>query len=172
MRNSGKSKLLLRLLIFLCLISALVFIDQWTKMLAVNTLKNKEPFVILDGVLEFSYLENEGAAFGTMKGMRTVFLFFAPLVSTVLLVLALKYFPDQKFRPLSFCFLFIIAGAIGNFIDRLRLSYVVDFIYFRLIDFPVFNVADIYVTCASIVLILLILFKYKDEDFEKKPDLQ
>lgn len=172
MRNSGKSKLLLRLLIFLCVISALVFIDQWTKTLAVNTLKNKEPFVILDGILEFSYLENDGAAFGTMKGMRTAFLIFAPLVSIVLFVLALKYYPDQKLRPLSICFLFIIAGAAGNFIDRLRLSYVVDFIYFRLIDFPVFNVADIYVTCASIVLILLILFKYKDEDFERKPDLQ
>ncbi|MDY3716667.1 MAG: signal peptidase II, partial [Blautia sp.] len=59
---------------------------------------------------------------------------------------------------------FITAGAIGNLIDRVRLGYVVDFIYFSLIDFPVFNVADIYVTGSMILLILLVLFFYKNEE--------
>ena len=63
------------------------------------------------------------------------------------------------------CFV-ISAGAIGNFLDRVRLNYVVDFIYFSPINFPVFNVADIYVTVSFAVLILLIFFKYKEEDFD------
>ena len=60
----------------------------------------------------------------------------------------------------------MFGGAAGNFIDRLFRGYVVDFIYFSLIDFPVFNIADIYVVCGGIVLVLLVVFKYKDEDFE------
>ena len=65
------------------------------------------------------------------------------------------------------CLYFIGAGAIGNMIDRMFRKYVVDFIYFRLIDFPVFNVADIYVTVAAVLLIVLVVFYYKDEDFDK-----
>ena len=60
----------------------------------------------------------------------------------------------------------LFGGAAGNFIDRLFRGYVVDFIYFSLIDFPVFNIADIYVVCGGIVLVFLVVFKYKDEDFE------
>ena len=60
----------------------------------------------------------------------------------------------------------LFAGGIGNFIDRIRLDYVVDFFYFSLINFPIFNVADIYVTVAAFVMILLGLFYYKDEDYD------
>ena len=60
-----------------------------------------------------------------------------------------------------------MAGAYGNFIDRLRLGYVIDFFYFNLIDFPVFNVADIYVTVSTIVFCLLLFFYYKEEDLER-----
>ena len=62
--------------------------------------------------------------------------------------------------------LFFIAGAIGNFIDRVVHKYVIDFFYFKLINFPIFNVADIYVTVAAFFMIVLGLFYYKDEDFE------
>lgn len=64
----------------------------------------------------------------------------------------------------SYSLFFLTSGALGNLIDRIRLKYVIDFIYFSLIDFPVFNVADIYVTVSMIVLLLLVLFYYKDED--------
>ena len=60
----------------------------------------------------------------------------------------------------------ILSGAVGNFIDRVRFQYVIDFFYFKLIDFPVFNVADCYVTVGFILLLILILFKYKEDDFE------
>ena len=62
---------------------------------------------------------------------------------------------------------FVAAGAIGNFIDRMMLSYVRDFLYFKLIDFPIFNVADIYVCVSTGMFLLLILFYYNDEDFNR-----
>lgn len=64
------------------------------------------------------------------------------------------------------CLIFIISGGIGNMIDRVKLGYVIDFLSFDLIDFPVFNVADIYVTVFTILLFVLILFKYSDEEFD------
>ena len=72
---------------------------------------------------------------------------------------------EKRYLPLRICMIVLTAGAIGNFIDRLTRGYVVDFFYFSLIDFPIFNVADIYVTMTFIVLVLLIFFYYKDEDF-------
>ena len=71
---------------------------------------------------------------------------------------------NRRFWPLRLIAVFILAGAWGNMIDRLRLSYVVDFFYFVLIDFPIFNVADIYVSVGTAVLAFLIFFYYKDEE--------
>ena len=71
-----------------------------------------------------------------------------------------------RYLPLRLCAVGIIAGAWGNCIDRIRLNYVVDFLYFKLIDFPIFNVADIYVTVSTFTMALLICFYYKEEDFE------
>ena len=74
--------------------------------------------------------------------------------------------PNKKrYIPLHLLLIVIAAGAVGNMIDRLRLNYVVDFIYFSLINFPVFNVADIYVTLATAFLAIQVLFRYKEEDF-------
>ena len=71
---------------------------------------------------------------------------------------------DRKYRPLTVCLLLIGAGAVGNMIDRLSQSYVVDFLYFKLINFPIFNVADCYVTIGAFCLVLLVMLYYKDED--------
>ena len=66
----------------------------------------------------------------------------------------------------GFLFIFVFSGAAGNMIDRIRLGYVIDMFDFRLINFPVFNVADIYVTCSMIILLVFILFKYKDNELD------
>ena len=73
----------------------------------------------------------------------------------------------RKYLPLRICAVLIVGGAFGNCIDRIRLNYVVDFFYFKLIDFPIFNVADIYVTVAAFLLVILILVYYKEEDLER-----
>ena len=72
---------------------------------------------------------------------------------------------EKKYRILHVLLSLIAAGAIGNMIDRIRLDYVVDFIYFVLINFPIFNVADIYVTVATALFAISVLFLYKEEDF-------
>ena len=74
---------------------------------------------------------------------------------------------EKKYLYLDYIIVLVVAGAIGNHIDRVINNYVVDFIYFSLINFPVFNIADCYVTVSMILLLILILFYYKDEDLEE-----
>ena len=73
----------------------------------------------------------------------------------------------KRVFPLYATLVVLLAGALGNFYDRLIQGYVIDFIYFSLIDFPVFNVADIYVTLSVIVLIVMVLFVYKGDELEE-----
>ena len=145
----------------------LVVLDQWTKVLAVAGLKDQEPFVIWDGVFELRYLENRGAAFGMLQGQQTFFLIIGVVVFAAVVYLFMRMSKDQIFWPVRLIAVCILAGAWGNMIDRITLSYVVDFFYFKLIDFPIFNVADIYVSVGTAVLAVLILFYYKDEDLER-----
>ena len=144
----------------------LILFDQWTKSLAVANLMNQEPFVIVKDVFQLRYLENRGAAFGMMQGQQTFFVISALIAVAIITYVYFKLPWEKRFHPLRAVVLFIAAGAVGNLIDRLVLGYVVDFFYFELIDFPIFNVADIYVTCATIVLALLILFYYKENEFD------
>ena len=84
----------------------------------------------------------------------------------VILYFLYKMPANKKLLPLYFCTVLLASGAIGNVIDRLSRGFVVDFLYFKLIDFPIFNVADCYVVVAAGLLILLTGFYYKDEDLE------
>ena len=146
------------------LLPALVFLDQYTKHLAVLHLKGQPDVILIRGVLQLSYVENRGAAFGSMQNMQFL-LIGLPLIVLGGIVYALWKMPQtKKYQPMFFALSVLAAGAMGNLIDRILHAYVVDFIYFSLIDFPVFNVADIYVTCSAFALALLMLFYYKDED--------
>lgn len=148
-------------LIGICL---LILLDQYTKRLAILHLKGQPSFVLLDGILEFSYLENIGAAFSSFSGMQP---FLIALTTLVIIVLAWRYFTlptGGRFLWIRICLLFILSGAVGNLIDRLSRRYVVDFIYFVPINFPKFNVADIYITVGVAVLAALLLLYYSDEE--------
>lgn len=149
-------------------ILVLVAMDQITKGAASAHLMGSGPYVIIDKVIELLYVENRGAAFGIMNGMRSFFLILAPAVSIVLFALSLRLPASRRYIPLRLTLTGIISGAIGNFIDRLVNGYVVDFIYFMPIDFPVFNVADIYVTCAAFALVFLVLFYYSEDELKLK----
>lgn len=142
----------------------LIALDQWTKHLAVLRLKGQSPIVLWNGVFELHYLENRGAAFGILQGQKAVF-----LVCTLLILILIVFFYNRlpagkRFFMMRLVAVFLAAGAVGNLIDRMRYSYVVDFLYFKLIDFPVFNVADCYVTVGAVLLAVLILFVYKEEE--------
>ena len=144
----------------------LIWLDQFTKYLAVEGLRGKRPFVILPGVFELRYLENRGAAFGLFQN-RQMFFVCAAVVIFLLIGFFYGRIPGgRRYLPMRICGVLICAGAVGNLIDRIRYQYVVDFFYFSLIDFPIFNVADCYAVIACILFAYLILFFYKEEELE------
>ena len=165
----------------------LVIIDQATKLAAIKYLKNQDSISLVDGVFELKYLENQSAAFSFdpvsllqrvfhfsyFEAHQDTFLlckmaFFIVLTITVLIFMAVIYrrIPwNRYFLPANLIMIGFFSGAVGNLLDRIFRHYVVDFLYFSLIDFPIFNVADIYVTLAAIGLVI-ILFYYKEEDYE------
>ena len=146
------------------LIALLVLLDQATKLAAVSALKDGGPYVLIPGVFQLQYLENRGAAFGLLQNARIFFLAVTLIALAAVIYVLVRLPLKRKYIVLRFLMVLIAAGAVGNMIDRVFLGYVRDFLYFSLIDFPIFNVADIYVTCATILLILLLLFYYKEED--------
>lgn len=161
----NKKKAIL-LLVNLLLLFFLTGLDQFTKQLAVWKLKDQSDFIVFRNVFELHYLENRGAAFGILKNQKLFFVFIAVVVITLIAYVLFKLPPHSRFLPADILLVVIASGAVGNIIDRIRFNYVVDFFYFSLINFPVFNVADIYVTVGTAVLILVVLFYYKEEDFK------
>lgn len=142
----------------------LIFIDQITKYMAVINLKDKDPFIIIKGVFELFYLENRGAAFGVMQDKKTIFVIMTLIILIGIVYIFIKMPDNKKYRLMNIIAVFLCAGAVGNLIDRIVNNYVVDFFYFKLINFPVFNVADCYVVCSLLVLLISFIFYYKEED--------
>lgn len=147
-------------------ILVLVCFDQWTKSLAVLHLKGNVPVVIIERVFELFYLENRGAAFGIFQNQRWVFLILTSFIMVVLVWIYFRIPFKSRYLSLRICLIVSFAGAVGNMIDRMVQGYVVDFLYFKLIDFPVFNMADIYVTVSVMVALFLLLFYYSDEEMQ------
>ena len=143
----------------------LVITDQLTKHLAVVRLKNQAAYNLINGILEFNYLENRGAAFGVLQNQKYFFVFVALIFIGVIVFVLIKVPTQKKYYSLNILLVMIAAGAVGNMIDRVRYDYVVDFIYLVCIQFPIFNMADIYVTTATVILVFQILFVYKTNDF-------
>lgn len=147
----------------------LIMIDRLSKVWAVSALKDSEGIELINGILKFYYLPNgnTGAAFGIFEGQLILLIIVTLLIVALLVYFIVKIPFESKFIGLHICCILIIAGGIGNLIDRIVNRYVVDFIYFYLINFPIFNVADCFVTVSTIVLAILLLFYYDDKDLKK-----
>ncbi len=174
-----KKKLTPSIIIQILLFLALIALDQVTKYLAVVNLKGQEPVSLIPGALELRYLENHGAAFSMFQNRQWLFYIITAVIMIIVLVLwgrvvlSLKKYAQltDDFKPktfkngifLNYILVILAAGAIGNLIDRLRFQYVVDFIYIRLINFPIFNVADICVSIAAVLLVVFFIFIYKED---------
>jgi len=149
-------------LIPILVIIVLVAIDQFTKYLAVTLLKPVGEIPIIDGFFSLTYLENRGAAFGILQGARW-FLVSSTIAILVGIFLYYRSLPNKK--PHSYVrmsLILITAGAIGNFIDRVLAGFVVDFLNVTFINFPVFNIADIYIVVGTIFHSVLLIFFIKD----------
>ena len=154
-----------KLLYFFSLI-ILIATDQVVKALTDLYIDPNKPIVLWEGVFELDYVQNRGGLFGMFQG-AVLILAAVTIVLIVLIFYFSKKLPDTKrMMPLRIIGLFIVAGGIGNLIDRIFRGFVVDTFSFVLIDFPVFNVADIYVTVSMFLFFFLVLFYYKDEEFE------
>lgn len=143
-----------------------VVLDQVTKILAVKYLMPVDTVPIIKSVLHLTYLENTGAAFGSLKNTRWVFLAVSTFAIIALVFYMFRFKP--KNRVLSAGLAFIIGGGIGNMIDRIAKGYVVDFVDFRLINFAVFNVADSFVCVGAALVIIYIFFFAEKEDKNAK----
>ena len=125
-------------------------VDQFTKYLVVNHFLVGESVPILENIIHFTYVRNQGAAFGIMQGQQFIFI-IATVAILVAIVIFYKELPLHNFMN-RFALGLVLGGAIGNLIDRVRLGYVIDFIDFRI--WPVFNIAD------SSVIIAVTIFSY------------
>ena len=150
--------------IFLVINFFLLFIDRFSKILSILKLKNNSSFIIIKDFLSLEYVKNTGGAWGILEK----YTFILIIISTIFIFLcSIIYFRlcfISSYKLLKISLLLVISGAIGNLYDRIRYGYVIDFISFDFIKFPVFNISDIFITIGIILIIILIFFIYKKED--------
>ena len=139
----------------------MVGLDQWTKYLAILHLNGQDNIVLWPGVFELEYRENTGAAFSIMEGQSWFLIGFTSLALVLVAVFLFRAKMGQNLW-VRISGVLILAGGIGNLIDRVFRGFVVDFLYFSLIDFPVFNVADCCVVVGAIALMVYVLFFYRE----------
>ena len=157
------------LYLFMALFAVLAVVaDQVVKFLIVTNVKGGADVPAIKGLFHLTYAENTGAAFSSFEGMRWLFVaVFVIFTAAVIWEFSKKRWPFTTFE--RWCIVAVWAGGVGNMIDRLRLGYVVDMIEVEFIRFPVFNVADCFITCGSILLLVhLILFNKEFWKEEKK----
>lgn len=154
------------LILYILITAVLTQIDQVTKYIAEKHLYMKNDIDIIKDVLTLTYLRNNGSAFGMFSGRIIAFVILTVIIVAVITYVIIRMPVNKRFLPMYVVCIMLVSGAAGNFIDRVRFGYVRDFIYFKLINFPVFNVADCYVTIAVIAFIILILFVYKENEFD------
>ena len=130
--------------------------DQITKFLAVKYLKGGEPFELIKGFVRFNYSENTGMAFSMFSGGRVIFVILTCVVALGIIIY--MYTRAQKNLWLYWSLGVIVAGAIGNLIDRIFLGYIIDFINPTFVDFAVFNIADCAVTLGTVSLVAYLVF--------------
>lgn len=149
---------------------ALILVDQGTKLWALQSLKPIGNMTLVDGFLDLTFVENRGVAFGMFAGQRWLILVLTGAIAGALIYFYRTLPKTRENGWVRGALLLVLAGAVGNLIDRIFRGYVVDFFEFTFFDWPVFNVADMYVVCGVILLMILILFVIKEEPAQKKKE--
>lgn len=148
-------------MIYLIITAILIITDQITKVIATGMLKQIGTIEVIKNIISFTYVENRGAAFGILQNHRWLFILFTICAIIAIIVYTIKVKPQSKLYMWSASL--IVAGGIGNLIDRIWREYVVDMIEFTFINYPVFNFADICVVVGAILLCIYVLFDKKAE---------
>jgi len=152
---------------YVLFVAGIVTADQWTKFLTVAHIPLYQDIEFLPGFLGLTYVRNTGAAFSSFEGQQWLFAIIF-VIFTGLIVW--EYFKKQQpFTTFDrWCIAAIYGGGLGNMIDRVRLGYVVDMIETKFMNFPVFNVADCFITCGCIALMVSLIFFNKEFWKEEK----
>ena len=141
----------------------LIIADQASKYAALTHLKPVETIPIIQNIFSFTFVENRGAAFGMFQGARIGFLVVTPLILAAIVYYFIKLPYGRVYSFVRAALILVAAGAVGNFIDRLFRGYVIDFLHATFINFPVFNLADIFVVAGTGLLAVLIIFYIRDD---------
>jgi signal peptidase II len=155
-------------MIYLSIIIFAIFLDQYSKYIVVTQLQPIETFPLILNVFHLTYVENTGAAFSLFSDMQIFLIITSSLFVLSLIILLIKIPKLKENLLINISIAFIIGGAAGNLIDRIRLDYVVDFLDFRFINFAIFNFADCFVICGSILLVIGLL---NNKNFLENNDL-
>ena len=149
-------------------VAILILLDQGTKLWALASLKPVHNMTLAEGFMDLTFVENRGVAFGMFSGQRWFILLLTGIIAVGLIWFYVMMPKKKEYFPLRVSLVLVLSGAIGNIIDRMFRGYVVDFFEFTFFEWPVFNVADIYVVVGVILLALMIIFVVKEEDLELK----
>ena len=144
-----------RIILFFLIILSIVTLDMVTKILIEG-----DNFVVLKGILSFVSVHNYGAAFGILQDSRIFFIIMATIMFVALIIIDIKFKIKNVWYKAAFILIF--SGALGNFIDRLFLGYVRDFIKLDFINFAIFNIADSALTVGTICAFIYVLFYYSN----------
>ena len=147
--------------------AAIVAVDQFTKYLTVANIALYQDVPFIPGLLQFTYIQNTGAAFSSFEGQQWLF----ALIFALFTVRVIWEYKTKKMGFLPFerwCIAAIYGGGLGNMIDRVRMGYVVDMIETVFMEFPVFNVADCFITCGCIAMMVSLVFFNKEFWKEEK----
>lgn len=149
---------------YILLAALMIALDQVVKYWALTNLQAQQTIPLLENVFHLTYVENRGAAFSLFAQFdsRWIFVALAVIVSVAIVVVLYKHLIQTALGRWSL--VLVAAGALGNAIDRVAHGFVVDLFDFRLIHFPVFNVADIFICVGGVLFVIYFLFQHKDED--------
>lgn len=151
----------MQMLFYALFAAGIVVADQVTKYLTVASIPLYQDVAFLPGVLNLTYVQNTGAAFSSFEGQQWLF-------AVIFLVFTGLIFWEYYKKPMGFlpferwCIAAVYGGGLGNMIDRVRMGYVVDMIETSFMEFPVFNVADIFITCGCILMMAHLIFCNKE----------
>lgn len=162
-------------LLFLC---GIVGLDQWTKYLTMKHLAGGGEVKFIGNAVVFSYMQNRGMAWGLFQNAQFVLCLLTILAIAVIVFLYVRTPFKPEYRPIRIAEVMLVGGALGNLVDRIFRfdpaeggtyfhGYVVDMIYIKAINFPVFNVADIFVSLAFLSFLFLLIFVYNEDEFNK-----
>ena len=160
-----KTLLYLKMIAFVVI---LVILDQISKFVATANLMGKSKYIVIKGLLSFNYLEggNKGAAWGIFSGKILMFVIIT-IIAIVIISIFIRNITGIMCNEGKSATLMVLQYTFGMLMDRVVNGSVVDFICFEFIDFPIFNVADCYVTVSCVLIVVMCLLKLKEEDFNK-----